>query len=108
LFWSKNFQLRSEAGEVLDRLQVIFHNADVLPGSSGGPLTNRNGEVLGLNTVIEGIDEPSATHEFCAGLDTRNPGKCVHIAISSHEVIKELERFYPSRLTLAECTLRPQ
>ena len=108
LFWSKNFQLRSEAGEVLDRLQVIFHNADVLPGSSGGPLTNRDGEVLGVNTMIEGIDEPSATHEFCAGLDTRNPGKCVHIAISSHEVIKELERFYPSRLTLAECALRPQ
>ena len=108
LLWLKRFQMRSEAGEVLDRLPVVFHNADVLPGSSGGPLTNRNGEVLGINTMIEGRIEPSDKHEYCATLDAQNPGECVHVAISSHEVIKEFEQFYSSRLTLADCALSPE
>jgi len=99
--------MRSEVGETLDRLQVVFHNADVLPGSSGGPLTNLNGEVLGVNTMIEGRVESADKHEFCAALDSKNPGECVHVAISSHEVIKEFEQFYPSRLTLADCALSP-
>ncbi len=97
--------MRSEVGEVLDRLQVIFHNADVLPGSSGGPLTNRNGEVLGVNTMIEGRVESSEDHEFCASPDSQKAGECVHVAISSQEVIKEFEQFYSSRLTLADCAL---
>ena len=97
--------MKSEAGDTLDRLQVVFHNADVLPGSSGGPLINRNGEVLGLNTMIEGRLTPSDKHEFCARLDSDNPGECVHVAISSRELIKEFERFYSSPVTLADCTL---
>ena len=105
LLWQRSFQMRSEAGEVLDRLQVIFHNADVLPGSSGGPLTNRNGEVLGVNTMIYGRVEPSEDHEFCASPDSRKPNECVHVAISSQEVIKEFEQFYSLRLTLADCAL---
>jgi S1-C subfamily serine protease len=105
LLWQRSFQMRSEVGETLDRLQVVFHNADVLPGSSGGPLTNQNGEVLGVNTMIEGRVESADKHEFCAALDSKNPGECVHVAISSHEVIKEFKQFYPSRLTLADCAL---
>jgi S1-C subfamily serine protease len=93
-----------EAGAALDRLQVVFHNADVLPGSSGGPLINGNGEVLGLNTTIEGRVAPSNKHEFCARLDSDNPGECVHVAISSNELIKEFEQFYSSPITLVECT----
>ena len=100
--------MRSEVGQVLDRLQVVFHNADVLPGSSGGPLTNRDGEVLGLNTMIEGKVATSDKHEFCAKLDPQDPGECVHVAISSREVIKEFEQFYSSRLTLAGCDLSSQ
>jgi S1-C subfamily serine protease len=97
--------MTSEAGNVLDRLQVVFHNADVLPGSSGGPLINRNGEVLGINTMIEGRVTPSHNHEFCAQVNSKNPGECVHIAISSHELIKELEQFYSSPVTLADCAI---
>ena len=105
LLWLRGFQIRSEVGEVLDRLQVVFHNADVLPGSSGGPLINRNGEVLGLNTMIEGRLTPSDKHEFCARLDSDNPGECVHVAISSRELIKEFEQFYSSPVALVDCTL---
>ena len=104
----RGFRMRSEVGQVLDRLQVIFHNADVLPGSSGGPLTNRNGEVLGVNTMIEGRVATSDKHEFCARLNPHDPGECVHVAISSREVIKEFEQFYSSRLTLADCDLPSQ
>lgn len=105
LMWLRGFRMTSEAGRVLDRLQVVFHNADVLPGSSGGPLINRNGEVLGLNTMIEGRITPSDKHEFCARLDSDNPGECVHVAISSRELIKEFEQFYSSPVTLVDCAL---
>jgi S1-C subfamily serine protease len=103
LVWLRGFRMRTEVGEVLDRLQVVFHNADVLPGSSGGPLTNRNGEVLGVNTMIEGRVARSDKHEFCARLDPQDPGECVHVAISSRELIKEFERVYSSRITMADC-----
>jgi S1-C subfamily serine protease len=105
LMWLRGFRMTSEAGLVLDRLQVVFHNADVLPGSSGGPLINRSGEVLGLNTMIEGRLTASDKHEFCARSDAENPGECVHVAISSHELVKEFGRFYSSPITLVDCTL---
>ena len=103
LLWLRGFEMRSEVGVVFDRLQVVFHNADVLPGSSGGPLTNRNGEVVGINTMIEGSVAASDKHEFCARLNPQDPGECVHVAISSRELIKEFEQFYSSRITLADC-----
>jgi hypothetical protein len=94
-----------EVGDVSDRLQVVFHNADVLPGSSGGPLTNRNGEILGLNTMIEGRGADSDKHEFCARLDPEDSGECVRVAISSGELIKEFEKHYSSPVTLVDCAL---
>jgi len=49
--------------------------------------------------------KPQKDHEFCASPDSHKTGECVHVAISSLEVIKEFEQFYSSRLTLADCTL---
>jgi hypothetical protein len=53
--------------------------------------------------MIEGRVAPSDKHEFCATLNSRDPGECVHVAISSREVIMEYEQIYSSPITLADC-----
>ena len=85
-------------------MRIIFHNADVLPGSSGGPLVNRDGEVIGLNTQVLGDVSAPDQHRFCAMRDPhQEPGECVHVAITSKELVEEYERVYTSRIMLAEC-----
>ena len=103
LRWLKGYRLTSEVGRLLERLDVVFHNADVLPGSSGGPLTNRNGEVVGVNTMIVSSVPASDNHLFCARRDPHQLEGCVHVAIASSELINEFERVYSSRITLADC-----
>ncbi len=104
LTWLRGYRMRPEVDRMLERLQVVFHNADVLPGSSGGPLLNRDGEVIGVNTaVVSGVEEPDH-HRFCARRDPHRRGECVHVAIASGELMKEYERIYASRITLANCS----
>jgi S1-C subfamily serine protease len=105
LLWLDRYRMKSEIGLDLERLQVVFHNADILPGSSGGPLTNRNGEVVGINTMILRDVASSDNHRFCARLDPQKPGACVHVAISSRELIKAFEQAYSSPITPVDCTL---
>ena len=94
-----HYQMRPAVGETLEGMHVIFHNADVLPGSSGGPLVNRFGDVIGINTMVVS-ESPDPDHlRFCARRDPQVPGTCVHVAIASNEVIDEYARIFGSRMT---------
>jgi S1-C subfamily serine protease len=100
----KGYRARPEVDWLLERMRVVFHNADVLPGSSGGPLVNRRGEVLGINTHVVGNTERDAHHRYCARQELHDPGDgCVHLAIASAEVVAAYERAFSSRIILADC-----
>ncbi len=89
-----DYRMRPTYEERLDAMHVIFHNADVLPGSSGGPLVNCNGEVIGINTMVVS-NAPDPDHlRFCARRVPEVPGKCVHVAIASNEVVEEFRRLF--------------
>jgi len=106
LLWLQGYRMRPEVDRMLERLQVVFHNTDVLPGSSGGPLVNRDGEVVGVNTmIVSDVDAPDH-HRYCARRDPHQLEGCVHVAIASSELIKEFERVYSSHITIAECASR--
>ena len=103
----EGYMMRPDVDRMLERLQVVFHNSDVLPGSSGGPLLNRDGDVIGINTVVvSNVSEPDH-HRFCARRDAHQPGECIHVAIASKELIDEYERIFISRIRLAGCSSSP-
>ena len=58
---------------VQDSVELIQTDAAINPGSSGGPLVNRNGEVIGVNTSTfseyEGISFAISVSEVRASLD---------------------------------------
>jgi S1-C subfamily serine protease len=88
----------------LKRMGVVFHNADVLPGSSGGPLVNSAGEVLGINTHVVGNTE-NTHRRYCARRDAHDmDGGCVHLAISSSEIADFYARVFHERLDVAQCS----
>lgn len=41
---------------LMSRARVIDHDAEIFPGSSGGPLFNDQGEVVGVNTMVRMTD----------------------------------------------------
>lgn len=42
-----------------DGTSLIVHTADIAPGSSGGPLVNRCGQIVGVNTFINAGETPA-------------------------------------------------
>jgi S1-C subfamily serine protease len=87
----------------LERMGVVFHNADVLPGSSGGPVVSRTGEVLGINTHV--VSNTRNSHlRYCARRDVHDmENDCVHLAISSAEIADYFKKTFRGRMDVAEC-----
>jgi hypothetical protein len=101
------YPFRAEARRLMERVSVVLHNADLLPGSSGGPLINTRGQVIGLNTRILYPGGPT-TRYCCARADDHEPGRyCIHLAVSSHELVHEFERVSGLRIVEAGCPLHP-
>jgi hypothetical protein len=104
----RGYRIRSQAEQLMERMQVLFHNADVLPGSSGGPVVNAEGAIVGINTMVISSSATPDHHHFCAREDPHKPGKaCVHLAIAADKVAQEYERVYSSPIPLIECSSQP-
>jgi serine protease Do len=53
LFWPRRLELEGE--DVGAMVRWIGHDAEISPGSSGGPLVNLEGEVVGINEMVFGL-----------------------------------------------------
>lgn len=87
----------------MDRVSVVFHDADVLPGSSGGPLINTAGEIVGINTLVVGNSE-NTKRRYCALTDGHrtDPG-WAHLAISAKEVLDDYARIVSREIRVNGC-----
>jgi S1-C subfamily serine protease len=99
-----SYRPRPQTKNQMERMSVLFHNADVLPGSSGGALVNTRGELLGINTHVVGDTDRSVHNQYCARREDHGMGEgCVHLAIASSEVVELYRRVFSSDIKLASC-----
>jgi hypothetical protein len=88
-----------------ERVPIIFHNADLMPGSSGGPLLDEDGHVLGINSRILVPGDRPEKFNYCAEqADRHSPGKdCINMAISSQAIVEAFWEHFGDGLALEGC-----
>jgi S1-C subfamily serine protease len=59
-------------------MKVLLHNAETMPGNSGGPIVDGRGIVVGLNTATLKSENQSG------------PSRTVHLAIPAEAIVEEL------------------
>jgi S1-C subfamily serine protease len=80
-----------------DKVYILAHNADMLPGSCGGPLVDEEGNIVGINSLVfhpdkKNVDDASL-YDYCPGAPNR-----FYVAISSSEVLKDIELIKKNKL----------
>jgi hypothetical protein len=73
-----------------NQVYILAHNADMLKGNCGGPLVDRDGNVIGINSLVVYLDDKrtndASMYDYCPGAPD-----CFYVAISISEVLKDLE-----------------
>lgn len=80
-----------------DKVYILAHNADMLRGSCGGPLVDRDGNVVGINSLVVYPDDKSvddgSLYDYCPGAPNH-----FYVAISISEVLKDIELIKKNKL----------
>lgn len=91
--------------EQRERVPIVFHNADLMPGCSGGPLLDENGHVVGLNSRIFVPGDRPQRYDYCAArADQHSPGEdCINVALSAQAIAAAFQELFGSRLVVEAC-----
>jgi len=98
------YPLRTADLEHGERVPIILHNADLLPGSSGGPLLDEHGRVIGINSRILAPGVRDKFNYCAAEADRHRPGEdCINMAISSQAIAEAYLELFRGRLEVEAC-----